>query len=46
MSLPHVFKLFKAMGLQHIVAVNKFNEVKYKLLFYLKHVLLLIKNIV
>lgn len=27
MSLPRVFKLFRAMGLRHIVAVNESNEV-------------------
>lgn len=46
MSLPRVFKLFRAMGLRHIVVVNKYNEVKYKLLFYQKHALLLYTNIV
>lgn len=29
MSLPRVFKLFRAMGLRHIVVVNDSNEVIY-----------------
>lgn len=36
MSLPRVFKLFRAMGLRHIVAVNQSNEVSNKVLFSLK----------
>lgn len=27
MSLPRIFKLFRAMGLRHIVVVNDSNEV-------------------
>lgn len=37
MSMPRVFKLFRAMGLRHIVVVNDSNEVKktfFKILYY------------
>lgn len=35
--MPRVFKLFRAMGLRHIVVVNDSNEVKktfFKILYY------------